>query len=233
MAVPTRVAYVASAFNVNTTPKTISVTTQTGDRVVVISLAESGNASAVNTAPTGNGNTFNQVATLGVNNATGRAIAWTYTEISGATYNISAVRPTANALFWGVMAWVYRDSDGFGTVGAPTVSSTSNSVTLTTAQANSALVVASSDWNAVDGTSRTRRTINGSTGTEELYGRDSAAYTWYAQRYDDTGSVGSVTAGYSAPTGQASAIIAVEVKGTAGGGVSLPPSLIMQTRRAY
>ena len=119
----------ASAFNVNTTPKTISVTTQTGDRVVVMCLAESANATPVDTAPTGNSNTFNQIATLGTSNATPRAIAWTYTEVSGTTYNISAVRPTANALFWGVMAWVYRDSDGFGAVGAPTVSSTRNSVT--------------------------------------------------------------------------------------------------------
>jgi hypothetical protein len=100
---------------------------------------------------------------------------------------------------------------------------------LTTAAANSGLCVASSDWNSIDGTTRTRRTINGSTGTEELYGRDSAQYAWYAQDYADCGAAGSITAGYSAPTGQASAIIAVEIKGTAGGAAL--PELVMQPMR--
>jgi hypothetical protein len=128
--------------------------------------------------------------------------------------------------------WVYRGSDGIGTIGAPTVGSTSNSVTLTTAGANSALCVGSADWNAADGTSRTRRTINSSTGAEESYYRDASRYTNYFSRYDDTGGAGSVTGGYSAPTGQQSAIIAVEVFGSAAAAL-LPPILIMQTRRPY
>jgi hypothetical protein len=128
--------------------------------------------------------------------------------------------------------WVWRGSDGFGTGAAGTLTA-SNLVTLTTAAANSALCVASADWNGIDGTTRTRRTINSSTGTEESYFRDSVHYATYAQDYSDTGAAGSVSAGYSAPTGQSSAIIAVEVKGAAAGGPALPAELIMQTRRAY
>jgi hypothetical protein len=231
MAIPTFVSFGASAFNTATTPKTVSITVQVGDRVVVMSLAESGNGGAVNTAPTGNSETYNQAATLGTDNSTARAIAWTMTTTGAATYNVSAVKPLTNSGNWGVMVWVLRDSDGFGTVGAPTVGSTSNSVTLTTAAANSGLVVASSDWNAVDGTTRTRRTINSSTGAEDVYGRDSATYTWYGQRYTDTGAAGSVTAGYSAPTGQATATIAVEVKGTAAAGTTIPNLVTAQIRR--
>ena len=230
MAAPTFVSQGSSAFDTNTTPKTVSITTQTGDRVVVIAI--SANASSpVSTAPTGNSQTYTQVASLGTTSAHGRAIAWTMTETAGGTYNVSCTRPSGVNI-WGFSVWVWRDSDGFGAVGAPTVNSTSNSVTLTTTGANSGLCVASCDWNAVDGTTRTRRTINGSTGTERSYYRNSAEYTAYAQDYADCGSTGSVTAGYSAPTGQASAIIAVEVKGTAGGAPALPPILVMQTRRA-
>lgn len=200
---------------------------------MVMSLAENAQSGAVNTAPTGGSETYTQVANLGTSVSTARAIAWTATAASTQSYSVSCVRPLGAANFWGHVVWVLRDSDGFGAVGAPTVGTTSNSATLTTTQANSGLCVASTDWNAVDGTTRTRRTINSSTGAEDLYGRDSSRYTWYAQRYTDTGSTGSVTAGYSAPTGQASAIIAVEVLGTAGGAPALPPYLIMQTRRPY
>jgi len=97
-----------------------------------MSLAASTATAAVNTAPTGNSETYTQVATLGSNNTTARAIAWEMTAASSATFNVSAVLPvTDTSILWGVMVWVYRASDGFGTVGAPTVGSTSNSVTLT------------------------------------------------------------------------------------------------------
>ena len=240
MAAPTFVSYGASVFNVSTTPKTVAISVTAGDRIVVMSLAESANAGATNTAPTGGSETYTQVASLGTDGNSARAIAWTATAASTQSYSVSCVRPCVNtSQLWGCMVWVLRDSDGFGAVGAPTVGSTSNSVALTTTQANSGLCVASSDWNAADGTTRTRRTINSSTGSEDQYFRDSAHYTVYAQRYTDPGAPGSVTAGYSAPTGQASAIIAVEVKGTAGGAAtkSFPfrrnPSrgLIMRGRR--
>jgi hypothetical protein len=231
--IPTFVSFGASVFNTTATPKTVSITVQVGDRVVVMSLAESGSGGAVNTAPTGNSETYNQAATLGSATDTARAIAWTMTTTAAGTYNVSAILPSTNSVKWGVMVWVLRDSDGFGTVGAPTVGSTSNLVTLTTAGSNSGLCVGSGDWNAVDGASRTRRTINGSTGAEDLYGRDSVAYSWYGQRYTDTGGAGSVTAGYSAPTGQASAIIAVEVKGsTAAAAAPLPVIKSQHIQRA-
>jgi len=230
MAAPTFVSYGASVFNTPTTPKTVSISVNAGDRIVVMSKAEGiGGGSATNTAPTGGSETYSQGATLGTNSSHARAIAWTATAASTQSYSVSCVRPvTDTALWWGCEVWVWRDSDGFGAVGAPTVNSTSNSVTLTTTQANSALCIGSSDWNSADGASRTRRTINSSTGTERTYFRDSSHYAAYGQDYADCGSIGSVTGGYSAPGSQASAIIAVEVKGTAGGvvtpyGILIPP----------
>lgn len=229
---PTLVSYGASVFNTSTAPKTVSVTVQNGDLLVVISLEEAAD-SPVTTAPTGGSLTYSQLAQLGTTSAHARAIAWSANATSNTTFSVSAVAPSSHtAGWWGVCVWVWRNHNGTGTIGAPTVNSTSNLVTMTTASDNSALSVASCDYLAVDGTTRTRRTVNGSTGTEESYFRDSAHYTVYAQDYADCGTAGSITAGYSAPTGQTSAIIAVEVKGTAGA-PALPPQLIMQTRRPY
>jgi len=228
---PTRVSYVASVFDTTTTPKTVSVTVQTGDRVLVASVAANGTGGATNTAPTGGGETYTQLATLGVDTNNSRNIAWSMTATSAQTFNISAVRPLVNtSTIWGVLAWVYRGSDGFGAVGAPAVGTTNGLATFTTQAANSAVLAFSADWNAVDGTTRTRRTINASTGTEETYYRNSVEYTVYTQRYDDAGAAGSVSAGYSAPTGQKSAIIAVEIKGAAAGAAALPELVMPQMR---
>lgn len=231
MAAPTFVSYGASVFDTTTSPKTVAISVNAGDRIVVASIAESSASSDVSTAPTGGGETYTQLASLGTSNLHARAIAWRATAASTQSYSVSCVRPmTSTSAWWGCCVWVWRNSDGFGAVGAPTVNSTSNSATLTTTQANSGLCVVSSDWNAADGTSRTRRTVNSSTGTERSYFRDSSHWAVYAQDYADTGSIGSVTAGYSAPTGQASAIIAVEILGTAGGAPALPPHLVMTQR---
>lgn len=213
--------------NTATTPKTVSVTVQTGDLLIVMSVAAGANGGAVNTAPTGGSLTYAQLATLGTSTSHARAIAWSATAISSTTFSVSCVHPTtaSSGIFWGVFVWVWRGHGGVGAVGAPTVNSTSNSVTLTTTGDNSALSVGSADWNAADGTTRTRRTVNSLTGAEDLYGRDSAQYTWYASRYADTGTAGSKTAGYSAPTGQASAIIAVEILGATGGTTTVTKSL--------
>ena len=233
MAIPTFVSFGSSAFNTATSPKTVAISVTAGDRIIVMSLGEHAGASPVDTAPTGGGETYTLVATLGSGSTVPRAVAWTATAASTQSYSVSCVRPmSTSTTIWGCMVWTLRDSNGFGVIGAPTVGSTSNSVTVTTTQNNSTLVIGSTDYTATDGTSRTLRTINSSTGSEDLYGTLSTSHTWYAQRYTDCGTAGSVTGGYSAPTGQVSAIIAVEVKGTAGG-PALPPELIMQTRRAY
>jgi hypothetical protein len=225
MALATRVSFGSSAFNSNTTPKTVSVTVNTGD--ILVAMAFGANATTpVTTAPTGGSISWTQISSQGSGSSQARGIGWHGTSGSNQTFSVSCVRPATNTDYWGCMVWVYRDSDGVGALAGNIA--VSNTITLTTTQANSTLLVGSGDWNAVDGASRTRRTVNGSTGTEELYGRDSAQYSWYGQRYDDAGSIGSVTGGYSAPSGQASAIIAVEIKGTTGGGgpAPRPPTII-------
>ena len=228
MAAPTFVSFALSdaTYVATTATKTIAPTLAVGDLVVVISL--SGNAGTpVNTVPSGSGLTFTQRATLGVAGTTSRAVAFTAVASTAGAITVTITRPAA-VQAWQAYLWVWRNHGGVGAIGAPTVGTTSNSATLT-CSANSGLSVGSADWASVDGTSRTRRTINASTGTEDGYFRNTTDYAAYGSHYLDTGAAGSVTAGYSAPTGQQSAIIAVEVLGTN----AIPPILIMQTRRAY
>ena len=220
---PQFVSYGETVWNSVATPKSVSVTTQTGDRIVVLIAVENGNqATTTPSAPSGNGNTFTKQAQYPTTslNADGMTVIWTATEVAGATYSLSIPRPTGASSMWGAGVSVWRASDGFGAV-AQLTADASNSIAITTQADNSAICAVHSDWNAVDGTTRTRRTINGSTGTERTYFRDSATYTVYVQDYADAGAAGSKTAGYSAPTGQAAISAAIEIKGTAG---AAPPA---------
>src|SRR5690349_20526851 len=138
---PTFVSFGSSAMNTSTSPKTVSVTVQSGDLLIVKSLAAGTNGGAVNTAPTGGSLTYTQLATLGndLNNA--RAIAWSASATSSTTFSVSAIQPTSSSVSWGVEVWVWRDHTGVGAVGAPAVNSTSNLATFTTTGDNSAITV--------------------------------------------------------------------------------------------
>lgn len=140
----------------------------------------------------------------------GRAYVWTATASSTTSITVTFTRSGSGQ--YGGDVLVFRGSGGIGassktnTTGAP-------SLALTTTQANSAIVTASVDWNAVSGSSRTWRTGAG-TLTETTYATDPAHGTFYGGYHASAGAAGSKTVGLSAPSGQQYAIVAVEVKGT-------------------
>jgi lysophospholipase L1-like esterase len=194
-----------------TATKTITLTLAVGD-IVVIQAIGPASASPVATQPSGTGLTWTTRASLGAAGTVARNICFTATATVAGSIVITVTRPIGSAA-WQAYAWQYRNASGIGAVGAPTVGTTSNLVTFTTLADNSAIAVGSSDWNASDGTTRTRRPVNGNAGTEDAYFFASGNYTTYAQHYADSGIAGSITAGYSAPASQQSAIIGVEVQG--------------------
>jgi hypothetical protein len=120
----------------------------------------------------------------------------------------------------------FSASDGFGATqsanatGAPSLS-------ITTTQANSAIAVAVIDWNAVDGSSRTWRNVNGLP-TEIHYQLVSGAVGIYIAYYPDAGAIGAKTVGLTAPGGQQYSIAAREILGTAAAATAPP----VPTRRA-
>lgn len=215
MPAPTFVAEYETLWTGTTTPKTASVTTAVGDVLVVVAMLEN-HLGTLSTPTGGTGLTWTlrqEVAASPSSDWCG-VYVWTATATTAETFTLSIARG-GTAVVWGFNCLRFSGSDGIGassktnTTGAP-------SLGLTTTGANSAIVVANADWAALDGTSRTWRTVNGSVGNENTYFRSSTTYGVYANRHMDAGAAGANTVGLSAPTGQSYSIAAVEVLGTSG-----------------
>lgn len=212
-----------TAWNSATTPKTAmsAVAIETGDILVGVAIKE------------------NEYHDLGITED--GASAWTqqqaidyanYCEVRLWTYPVTAdedltvtITRTFAAGTFGGSVLHFSGSDGVGAsaqaraTGAPTLD-------ITTEEDNSAILVAVGDWNAVNGSSRTWRTVNSITptsanGYELSYYYSGSTYTIYIAYYPDAGAAGTKTVGLSAPSSQQYAIAAVEIKGAA----SAPSSL--------
>lgn len=217
MAAPSLVSQVATVFNTGATPKTSpSITTQAGDRIVCIAGSES-NEGPFYDVPTGNSISFSAVTIAGDSGNFGEVGLSTGTDNVGGTFTISWYRSQNDYMYWGFVVYIFRGSTGFGTPAASTGSG-GPSLALTTVQDGSAIPYLSTDWSAVDGTTRTWRTNNvtptvGNGGDKAYYG-DGNHYSLYSAYWSDAGSAGSKTLGLSSPTGQAWTAAAVEVKGS-------------------
>jgi len=221
---PTFQAEYEAAWDTTTTPKTVTPTTAAGDILAVFGGVEDFDLATLNT-PTGNSLTYTQQQAVAVSGNWCAAHIWTAPDATGgAGWTLSDTR-TAGVAVWGFNCLRFSGSDGVGasakanTTGAP-------SLNITTQADNSAIVVGVFDWNAVDGASRTWRTVNGITPAagdgEKTYFTNGVNYTVYGAYYSDAGAAGVKTVGLSAPTGQEYSIVAVEIKGTAGGAAAAP-----------
>lgn len=219
MPAPTFVAAYNSAYNSSTTPKTVSVTTQAGDIVVVYGGVENSNETLG--APSGNSISFTlkDSVVLDVNWAS--AYVYTGVDTTGGTNWTLSMSKTSGGNFWGFTCLVFRGSDGIGASNKTNIDGGVPSLTLTTTQDNSAAIVFNNDWNATDGSSRTWLTVNSITptsgnGLETTYNFSSGRYTAYGAYYSDAGMAGAKTVGLSGPGSQRYSIIAVEIKGITG-----------------
>lgn len=231
---PTLRAEFGSSNWINTTwPKSVSVTTVVGDRLVCAAMhAEYVTASnAFQTPAGGTGLVWTQVAQINVVNYAVAAV-WTATAVTAETFNLSVATVGASVRMGGVdvLAFSAATSDGFGASASANVDATAPSLAVTPTRDNSTLVYWSADWNVLDGTSRAWRTINGFTPTpggtgEFLYSRGAGNVTVYGARYSDAGLAGSpVTVGLTAPTGQRTSGIVLEVLGLGPVTVALTPA---------
>lgn len=194
------------------------VAVQEGDLIVV--AGGTGDTPGINpiscTDSAGNVYTDDAEQTPAAGSLCGGAI---YCARAGTTATITVTVHFNNASqVGGAGLWVWRDSDGIGTrIGAASATATAPSLAITTCAANSALCMFNLDWTAADGTSRTYRTINGSTGTEDRYHRTAGAYGIYAMHYLDAGAQGSKTGGMTAPATQNWTLLLCEVLGSGTG----------------
>lgn len=216
MPAPTFVNSYATAYSSTAAPKTLSVTTQAGDLVVVVMAMENGATTLSN--PSGNGITFTNHQLIDLDNNWCDIGIWSGTDTTGGTGWTLTVDTVAGGFQFGATAFVFRNHGGIGASSKTNVSSGAPSLGLTTTQDASAIVVVNADWVPNDGSSRVWRTVNGVTPTngnslERTY-HYNVAYTGYAGYYSDAGTAGGKTVGLSAPSGQKYSIAALEIKGT-------------------
>jgi hypothetical protein len=231
VAAPTFVTEYESAWNTGTTPKTISITTDIGDVVVAVSGVET-TSTAINAPTGGTGAWVPQENVTAASSARARADSRVATAAETFTFSQST---DSGSNWWGFNALRFSGSDGIGAAESTQngTGSAAPSLSITTTQANSAIVVVVADWNASDGASRTWRTVNSITPTagntfERSYFRDGNHYAIYVAYYPDAGAIGAKTVGLTAPSDQRYCIAAVEVKGTASAAQPPPrPALVV------
>ncbi|HMH70159.1 MAG TPA: hypothetical protein VK502_02075, partial [Candidatus Saccharimonadales bacterium] len=221
MAAPTFIAAYNTSYTTTGTTKTLSVTTQAGDTLVVYGGGNTVGASTplTLTTPTGNSVSFSLLQSIAISSKAS-AYLWSAVDAAGGTSWTLSCSASDASTAWGFSCAVFRNANGTGASdnvngnGAPSLS-------LGTTQANSAIVVFNHDWAALDGASRTWRTINSITptsgnGLELTYSFNASTTTAYGAYYDDVGATGSKTVGLSAPGSQSFSLVTVEVLGIAG-----------------
>jgi hypothetical protein len=202
------------AYTSGSSSKSVSVTTQAGDYLVVYGGSENGDGTL--STPSGNSIIFTEQQAVEAGSTWATAYIWTGVDSAGGTWTLST-SCSDNTLFWGFTCLVFRGVGGFGTSLKDNTSGGAAYLNPTTTQNNSAIVVFAGDYNAVNGSSRTWLTINSITpsaanGLETTYARQgSTHFTAYGGYYTDAGTIGTVLAGLSAPTGQKYSIVAQEV----------------------
>ncbi len=225
MNAPTFVASYRSVYNTFTTPKTLSVTTQPGDLVVVYAGADSGGTPSIAT-PSGNGITFTLYQSVLVDSTWCLAYIWAGVDNTGGTNWTLTDTINTGGINWGFSCLVFRNSGGVGASNKDNQDGFAPTMALTTTQDNSAVVVFANDWNGLDGTSRTWETVNSITptngnGLERDYAGFAGLYENYGAYYNNVGSAGPKTVGLTAPAGQKYSMVALEVKGQAFTGVNI------------
>lgn len=198
--------------------KTASVTINAGEQIAVVGMSEDSVATLA-TPTGGTGITYTLKQSVVVANY-GTAYLWTGTSATTQTFTLSITMTVSGggSRLWGFTWETWANSDGIGATTKTNVSSGAPSLGLTSLYSNSSAAAGWSDWNAVDGASRTWRTVNSITptagnGGERTYFRDSAHYATYVGHWTNVGAYGSKTLGASAPAGQKYAIVAAEILG--------------------
>jgi hypothetical protein len=206
---PTFVAEYETDWTATTTPKTVSVTVSAGDTLAIFGMT--GDASFTLATPTGGGLTYTLQQSVVVS-AFGTVYLWTAPAPGSQTFTMSVTESGGSAL-WAYNCLRFSGSAGVGASNKTNVSGGAPSLGLTTTGANSAIVVASVDWNAVDGASRTWRSA-GTAATEQTYSFTTSQYAVYGAYHADSGAAGAKTVGLTAPTGQKYSIAAMEILGS-------------------
>ena len=224
MPAPTFVDHQESVWNTTGASKTVTITVQAGDILVVGCINEDSDETF--TVPTNDGTALTWTQRHLLTTASNCEVGiWTAVADSNRTIVITGHVTGSIDNDWGMYARAWRASDGVGAVGSVEGDTTANfSANITTTQANSAIEAAQGDWSAVTG-ARTALTGAGAWTQKSSY-NNPAKYNAITGYHADAGAIGTYAVGSSAPTGQDLSIGLVEIKGTAAAG-SLPRSSLI------
>lgn len=211
---PTLVGASASEANgTGATETTGSLSWLSGDRLLVLGMTEDNGVTL--STPGGLTNLTLSALTGSPTTAASscKGYAWGGTATGSGSGTIATTITGATKAF--IVAFLYRDSDGFGTpvVSAALGAATTQSVTRV--QANSAVAQIWGDWEAVNDIAVTW-TPTGQ--TQMLALNIGGGLQGYSAHWPDQGATGTTAYGFTAHAGGADmTAITVEVKGTAGG----------------
>jgi hypothetical protein len=228
MAAPTFVSSTSTVFNTTATPKTTaSIAVQNGDVLVASVFGErSGGMTFTITTASGSVSAWTLQQENPIDNANNSYIR-TATATATATGNITVnfTQTVGSSIRFGGTVAVFRNSSGIGSKGTNNngnPGSAAPTVSITTSDANSALVFASNDWNAATGT--VTFVVSSGTPVQDLADQTGAgsSYCVYSSHVVDAGAAGTKTMGMSSPSAQQYVATVIEVLGSGGGGVTLP-----------
>lgn len=206
-----------TAWDTTTSPKTVNVSCNAGDLVLVYGVTE--NSTTELQTPTGGGLTYTSAAALGPSSGyTCLYLWWARTATTQTiTFSVSVVSSSGRWGF-GVMRWICPPGVGAVATNRPLTTGTGQISMLP--QSNSCSVAyVQGDGNAISGASRTWNTVDAYTptsgnGLERTYDRQASHYTIYAAYWP---TVYGTTApeyelfGLSGPSGQLFSAIAAEL----------------------
>ena len=197
----------------SSTKTTGSFDVQAGDILVACMISEDNTASGALTASDSDANGWTQQQD--VSNA-GRTRLVISTAVAAGSGSITATvtrTNTSGTISFGINVLVFRNSGGVGTSNKDDNVTGDASLTLTGVLANSIIVQAIGDWNAIDGSSATFNESSAGTFIQTAYGGTPGNdYQIYVGYYEDVGSAGNKTVGMLTPDGMAWAIAAVEIQ---------------------
>jgi hypothetical protein len=192
-------------YNTTTSPKTISVTVDINDTIVV--LGESFVATNTLGTPTGGGLVYTLRQSIVAVASQNNVYMWTAPSASSQTFTMS-ITMAGVANNWGYTVLRFSNITSVGASNKGTGTGSAPSINLTTTSANSIVVGGDSDFNA-SATAATYLTGAG-TATETLHDTSGGGGTFWAWYHASAGSIATKAIGMSAPT-QNWATVAVEL----------------------
>lgn len=224
MAAPTLTSQTGSTWtDISASETTGTLTWGSGDWVLVIAVTE--DQSATLNTPTATGLTFSALGTAITASSSCWVHAFQATAASPGSGAVSATAGIGGSAARGIHAFAYGGCTGFVRTNLGTQSST-QTVSVTRTQANSAMVFWSADWSA-SGTGGLAWTPAGQTQVQAI---SIANYSGFAGYWGDQGAIGTTSYGTSGLAGTKFSISAVEILGTASGAafIAHPPVVLSQ-----